>query len=356
MSDSKATLARAAELDALGEHDEAINVLARATQAGDLAAMTRLGKRLLVGDDAPYLPKEGARFIVDAANRRDPEAVAMVAVMQATGVYQKKSWPDALNTLALAAALGWAGAREQLILLAEAGEPAEDPGLTDHGDADFWNRYPARIDLGRWLSAPDGRVLHDDPLVKSVPGLLPAPLCRFLIRLSASRLKPALVYDAVNKRNYRSSRRTNSVAEFNLAENELVHFLVQERMAAACGVPIVQMEATAILHYQPGEEIDDHYDFVDPDLPNYQQEIAENGQRIITFLIYLNDSYGGGETAFPKLDVSHKGKAGEGLYFVNALADGSPDLRTQHAGRPPRDGEKWIVSQFIRNRPVKYVL
>ncbi len=68
MSDSEAILAQAAELDALGKHDDAVNVLARATQAGDLTAMTRLGKRLLVGDNAPYLPKEGARFIVDAAN------------------------------------------------------------------------------------------------------------------------------------------------------------------------------------------------------------------------------------------------------------------------------------------------
>ena len=30
--------------------------------------------------------------------------------------------------------------------------------------------------------------------------------------------------------------------------------------------------------------------------------------------------------------------------------DGSADLRTLHAGRPPRGGEKWIVSQFVRNR------
>jgi hypothetical protein len=38
------------------------------------------------------------------------------------------------------------------------------------------------------------------------------------------------------------------------------------------------------------------------------------------------------------------------LYFVNALPDASPDLRTVHAGRPPTAGEKWIVSQFIRDR------
>ncbi len=129
----------------------------------------------------------------------------MVAVLQAAGVYQRKSWPDALNTLALAAALGWEAAREQLVLLAQAGDRPADASLADHGDSEFWRSYPARIDLGRWLSAPAGRVLHEDPLVKSIPDLLPEPLCRLLIRLSASRLNPALVYDAVDKRNYRSS-------------------------------------------------------------------------------------------------------------------------------------------------------
>ena len=49
----------------------------------------------------------------------------------------------------------------------------------------------------------------------------------------------------------------------------------------------------------------------------------------------------------------HKGRCGEALYFVNALADLSPDLRMVHAGRPTTRGEKWIVSQFIRSRPTR---
>jgi len=47
----------------------------------------------------------------------------------------------------------------------------------------------------------------------------------------------------------------------------------------------------------------------------------------------------------------HKGRRGEGLYFVNAN-DGGADVRTLHAGLRPRAGEKWIVSQFVRSRPV----
>jgi hypothetical protein len=111
------------------------------------------------------------------------------------------------------------------------------------------------------------------------------------------------------------------------------------------------MEAPAVLHYDTGETIHEHFDFIDPQTPNYAQEIAEKGERIVTFLVYLNDDYDAGETDFPRAGVRHKGTRGDGLYFVNALPTGEPDLRTLHVGRPPTRGEKWIVSQFIRNRP-----
>jgi prolyl 4-hydroxylase len=106
-----------------------------------------------------------------------------------------------------------------------------------------------------------------------------------------------------------------------------------------------------VLHYEEGEEITEHYDFVDPNLPSYAQEIREQGDRVVTFLVYLNDEYHGGETAFPRLDLSHKGSRGEGLFFVNS-EHGRADTRTLHAGRTPVGGEKWIVSQFVRDRAV----
>jgi ornithine carbamoyltransferase len=101
----------------------------------------------------------------------------------------------------------------------------------------------------------------------------------------------------------------------------------------------------------PGEEITEHFDFIDPEIPHYREELARHGERVVTFLIYLNDDYKGGETAFPHLSIRHKGHRGEALFFVNTLPNGSFDKRTLHAGRAPTDGEKWIVSQFVRDRP-----
>ena len=354
MNNNKA-LERAAGFDAAGDHDEAVNTLARATQGGDLVAMTALGKRLLVGDRAPYLPREGAGMVLEAAGKGVPEAIAQVAVFQCTGIFQSKSWSHSIATLTVAARRGWLPARQQLLLLH--GRTLEDSEAALHSAEDsFWQQLGQTLELQPWLLPVSGPVLNEAPLVRHFPDFIPLPICHLLIRQSSTRLQPALVYDPVSKRNIRYKTRTNSIAQFNLVENDVVHFLLQEKMSAACGIPMIQMEATAILNYQKGEEISDHFDFVDPQMPNYEQEIAENGQRVITFLIYLNDDYTGGETAFPTLGIEHKGRAGEGLYFVNALPDGAPDLRALHAGKPPITGEKWIVSQFIRNRPVKYIL
>lgn len=352
---STPALTSAADQDRAGNHDEAVNILARATMSGDLQAMTALGKRLVVGDRAPYLPNDGAGMVLDAARKGDPEAIAQVAVFQCTGVFQTKDWKMACTTLAHAARLGWGPAREQLLLLSGCAFE-EIPQRIMSGSDDFWQSAGASVNLDFWMGKPDGIIVSDSPLIERFPGFVTESVCTFLIRRSESRLQPALVYDPLNKRNIRYKTRTNSIAQFNLVENELVHFLLQEKMSAACGQPVQHMEATAILNYKPGEQITNHYDFVDPDLPNHEEEIRENGQRVITFLVYLNDDYAGGETAFPDLGIEHKGGRGEGLYFVNALPDGSADTRTLHAGKPPVTGEKWIVSQFIRNRPVKYVL
>src|SRR5690606_5555584 len=56
----------AERLDAAGRHDEAIDCLARATQRGDVEAKTRLAKRLIVGDRAPLLLREGVTFMHEA--------------------------------------------------------------------------------------------------------------------------------------------------------------------------------------------------------------------------------------------------------------------------------------------------
>lgn len=335
--------ALAAEHDAAGRHDEAINELALATQAGNVEAMTQLGKRLIIGDRAPLLPQDGARFLVDAMQAGSAEAAERLATLAALGAYTEQTWSGALALLVRAAEQGSESARGQLHVLA--GRPLNG-ALPGEG----WLGLAESIDLKVWLDPLPGITLHERPSVRCFAEFITDQACDWLIARAAGRLKRALIYDPNYGRDVPDQMRTNSATGFDLMDVDVVQIAIQHRMAAVVDLPVHNMEGPTMLHYEVGEQITDHTDFVNVRLPNYEDEISRRGERIITFLIYLNDDYGGGETEFPQLGVRHKGRRREGMFFVNALPNGKPDSRMVHAGRPPTSGEKWILSQFIRNR------
>ncbi|MCP5144456.1 MAG: 2OG-Fe(II) oxygenase [Gammaproteobacteria bacterium] len=342
----------AAGFDAQGRHDEAINVLARGTKQGDLAAMTLLGKRLLTGDRAPPMAKEGISFLVDAANAGGGEAANRLAVLLALGYGVPQSWSNALDALTVAAERGYRPAQGQLFCLARDRELAAQ-ALNPNPSQSLWRGLAGTVSVSFWTQTPPGmNILSESPVVTHITGFAPPPVCQWLIELARDRLAPAMVYDSAAQEVVRHQTRTNTAAIFDMMSTDLLNVLLQARISAAVKIPIRQFEAATVLHYSVGEEITPHFDFIDPDSADYENQIRTAGQRAITFLVYLNEEYEGGQTGFPKLSVEVQGKRGEALFFINALPDGSPDLRTEHIGAPPRSGEKWIVTQFIRNRPV----
>ncbi len=337
-------VALAASHDAAGNHEQAVDELANASRGGDVDAMTALGKRLIAGDRAPLLPAEGQRLLGEAMQAGSAEAAERLAVLAALGAHMEQSWAGALTLLVTAAERGSESARGQLRVLA--GRSAGDATASEG-----WRVLASQIDLRAWISAPYGVALHERPAVRVYAGFLGDQACGWLIERARRRLKRALIYDSAYGGDIADEMRTNSAAGFDLMDVDLVQVALQHRMAAAVGLPVLNMEGPTVLHYDVGEQITDHTDFLNTRMPNYEAEIRRRGERIITFLVYLNDDYGGGETDFPLLGVRHKGRRGEALFFVNALPNGKPDVRMVHAGRPPTHGEKWIVSQFIRNRP-----
>ncbi len=337
----------AERLDAQSRHGEAVELLARAANAGDLDALTRLGLRLLVGQHGLARPADGLRLLANAAEAGSGDAAGRLAVVAGLGFYARQSWPGALDCLQRSAAMGSPSSQEQLRLLAQG--PAAEPVAA----GDDWAGLRRAVDLGFWTSAPSSSPLCPSPLIYSMKGLIPPAVSAWVIQQSRPRLAPAEVYDPQSGRSGRSEEtRLNSIANFGLAETCLLNLMVQARVSAAVRVPASHLEAFAVLHYEVGEEYGEHFDYLDPQIPGYAAEIARMGQRVATCLIYLNDDFEGGVTEFPQLGLSYRGAAGDALVFFSADAAGAPDRRTVHAGRPPTAGQKWLLSQFIRNRPV----
>jgi prolyl 4-hydroxylase len=337
---------RAEQCDAAGAHADAVGHLAAGARKHDVEALTRLGKRLLVGDRSPCLPKDGAGLIAEASARGGAEAAAVLAVLYAVGASRGHGVQAGLESLIVAAERGWPAARAQLSVLAGRPNDVSDGNAPSSTD---WRALSQAIDLAAWQAAPRATELSGSPVIRFYPKFASPAMCRWFIENARGRLSRALVYEAISREVMAKPTRTNTAAVFDLVATDFVFVLAQLRMSACLGVPLRQFEALTVLHYDEGEEITEHYDFVDPNLPSYAQEIAEQGDRVVTFLVYLNDDYQGGETAFPRLNLVHKGTRGEAIFFVNS-EHGRADTRTLHAGRTPVGGDKWIVSQFVRSR------
>ncbi len=298
-----AEVLRARELDAEGKHEDAINQLAFAAQRGDVEATTQLAKRIIVGDRAPRLRSEGMGLLRDAVTKGGAEAAERLAVLVAAGADSAPDWRAALRLLGLAAERGWAAARSQLQVLASmiVRGSAVAPDAAPLAAPVLANWLAEDAQLRQLLVPVGGATIHADPKICTLPSFVSPVVCDWLIERARGRLERARVYDAFEHTDFVDESRTNSSAIFQIVDADLVHMMVQARMAVVVDLPVSHMEAPTVLHYAPGETIGNHYDFVDPAHPNYAEEIRRFGNRMITFLIYLNDGYEGGETAFPKL-------------------------------------------------------
>lgn len=311
--------------------------------------MTALGLCYLSGDPDCFDHDEGAGLLNRAAALGDAEAHHGVAVLAAAGVCQPQNWELAISHLLTSAELGWQHAREQCRLLQFPKNAAA--ARSARSDIEDGAQYPLdTIDIAAWLKPPVKRVICDAPRVRTIEHFLPQSMCDWIIQRARHRLRPARVYDATTGGSSVVNTRTNTEVDFNIVETDLILLLVQARIAAATGLPTIVMELTKVLHYAPGQAFFPHYDFIDPHDTAFTAERQLRGQRLVTFLLYLNEGYEGGETDFPTAGIRYKGRTGDALYFANVDVNGDPDRRTLHAGLAPATGEKWLLSQWIRDR------
>ena len=169
------------------------------------------------------------------------------------------------------------------------------------------------------------------------------------------RLKPAKITNRDTGESSVSYARTGSSCLFRRPDSDLIIAILRARIAQITETRVDAMEIPTVLHYSEGQEFAPHFDItINPDSADYAEKLAKGAQqRVITFLLYLNDDYDGGETEFPALGKRWKGRKGEGLYFWNVQPNGALDERTLHAGLPVTKGEKWLLSQWITGQPIR---
>lgn len=119
------------------------------------------------------------------------------------------------------------------------------------------------------------------------------------------------------------------------------------KIAQAIGFDRAMAEPTQGQHYEVGQVFKTHTDFFKPyELEQYS--MGELGQRTWTFMIYLNDVEGGGETEFPDLGMKVQPKKGRAVIWNNLLASGEGNHATRHQSLPVTAGSKTIITKWFR--------
>jgi prolyl 4-hydroxylase len=196
------------------------------------------------------------------------------------------------------------------------------------------NGHPVRISVST-----------DMPVVRVLENLLTTDECDALIGEAKPRLARALTVD-VDGRHQVDHRRTSQGMFFAMGETPLVQ-RIEQRIADLLAIPVNHGEGLQILHYQPGQEYEPHFDWFNPDQPGYSAVTARGGQRIASVVMYLNTPEEGGGTAFPRIGLTVTAMRGSAVYFAYDTGDEA----SLHAGLPVLKGEKWIATKWLRERP-----
>lgn len=124
---------------------------------------------------------------------------------------------------------------------------------------------------------------------------------------------------------------------------------VMTRIAEMLGCRPENEEPPRIIRYEEGGEFKLHYDSIHPDHEDYPEQMTlMGGQRIRTCMIYLNDTFKGGETWFPMLDLKVVPELGKALIWDNVGERGEVDGNSLHAALPVTKGQKYILVTWER--------
>jgi prolyl 4-hydroxylase len=78
--------------------------------------------------------------------------------------------------------------------------------------------------------------------------------------------------------------------------------------------------------------------------------MGTGGQRLGTFILYLNTVESGGGTSFPAIGLEVIPKKCGAVFFVNTDSQYVPDQLTLHAGSPVVKGVKFIANKWLLER------
>ena len=210
------------------------------------------------------------------------------------------------------------------------------------------------------------QILSWRPRLVVYPAFVDSDRCDHIVELAKKYLYPSgLAFAPGEKVDVNQQTRT-SKGTFLSAEMDPDGAIawVEERIAAVTLLPRENGEPFNVLKYENGQHYDSHMDSFDPKTFGPQPS-----QRIVTVVVYLTDVEEGGETVFKReglggesrpiddwrncddgVGLKYKPRKGDAVLFWDVLPDGKLDPQSLHGGCPVKNGTKYAMAKWIRNK------
>mmetsp|Transcript_6091 Transcript_6091/g.14766 ORF Transcript_6091/g.14766 Transcript_6091/m.14766 type:complete len:507 (-) Transcript_6091:905-2425(-) len=202
--------------------------------------------------------------------------------------------------------------------------------------------YKSKYDVNV-LSSPDSE--EGGPWVLTMENFITDQESERLIELGSNRGYKRSTVGETDRVVSQSRTSSHTWCKLECAQDETV-VAVNNRISNMTELPVVNSESLQLLRYDPGQFYTLHHDYIDTELERQQ------GVRMITVFLYLNDVEAGGGTNFPGLDITVMPKRGRVLIWPHVL-DSDPnkeDERTEHQALPVEAGMKYGANAWYHMR------
>ena len=183
------------------------------------------------------------------------------------------------------------------------------------------------------------------PIVKT--NIITPQEAEYILKITKDKFKDSEIISGMDN-NIRKSQTTW------LYKDDPIIYNIIKRICEKNEYPIENAEPLQVVKYNPGGFYNDHHDSCCDSDKKCTEFVQDSGQRVLTVLIYLNDSFEGGATQFSELKQTIKPPKYGGIIF-RPLADNTDQCHPLglHKGMPITSGVKYICNLWIREGEYK---
>jgi prolyl 4-hydroxylase len=177
-----------------------------------------------------------------------------------------------------------------------------------------------------------------------LPRFLSADECAALVAMIETEHVPSTITDDIGDAAFRTSSTCNLDHRIPMVAD------IDDRLCALAGIPPSHGEPLQGQRYDVGQEFKAHTDYFEPTGVDFEEHTSVSGQRTWTMMAYLNDVPAGGGTRFLTPGKIHQPETGKLLMWCNLTPDGAVNPATLHHGMKVRQGRKYIITKWFRER------